>query len=98
MNELLPVGSVVLLKGGTQKTIIMGYLQFDKKNQNKIYDYMGVPFPEGYMGRNSAYLFNQDSIEKIFYRGYEDESAAKIMTAVSSVMEKVDKLITDACV
>lgn len=32
VGELLPVGSIVLLKGGTKKTMIMGVLQTDEEH------------------------------------------------------------------
>ena len=95
MDGLLPVGSVVLLKGGTRKTIIMGYLQFDENDKSKIYDYMGVPFPEGYMGMGSAFLFNHDAVEKVFFKGYEDENVSKLMAVMSAVFESAVKTVND---
>ena len=46
VGELLPVGSIVLLKGGTKKTMIMGVLQTDEEHPETVYDYMGIPYPE----------------------------------------------------
>ena len=43
VGELLPVGSIVLLKGGTKKTMIMGVLQTDEEHPETVYDYMGIP-------------------------------------------------------
>lgn len=40
MKDLLPIGSVVTLKEGTKKLMIMGRLQQNMKTK-KIYDYAG---------------------------------------------------------
>ena len=65
VGELLPVGSIVLLKGGTKKTMIMGVLQTDEEHPETVYDYMGIPYPEGYMGEESVYLFQHENINDI---------------------------------
>lgn len=40
MQELLPLGSVVVLKEGTKKLMIIGRLQQNVKTK-KVYDYAG---------------------------------------------------------
>ena len=67
VGELLPVGSIVLLKGGTKKTMIMGVLQTDEEHPETVYDYMGIPYPEGYMGEESVYLFQHENINDIVF-------------------------------
>ena len=57
MKDLLPIGSVVLLKDATKKLVIIGVLQVNAE-QNKMYDYLAVPYPEGYLGSDNNYLFN----------------------------------------
>mgnify|MGYP003560431573 CR=1 FL=1 len=37
-KDLLPIGSVVLLKGGDKKIMVCGRIQ-DKEGENTIYDY-----------------------------------------------------------
>ena len=46
IENLLPIGSVVLLKGGVKRLMIYGVRQTDKKD-NTEYDYIGVLYPEG---------------------------------------------------
>ena len=67
VGELLPVGSIVLLKGGTKKTMIMGVLQTDEEHPETVYDYMGIPYPEGYM---KVYIFFSMKISMISF--FED--------------------------
>lgn len=71
VKELLPIGSVVLLKGGTKKAMVYGIKQTDLSDGLE-YDYIGVIYPEGNMGDGSQFFFNHDAIDQVFFRGYED--------------------------
>ena len=73
IKDLLPIGSVVLLKGATKKMMIFGIKQLDEKNPEIEYDYSGVPYPEGNVGTDAQYLFNHSDIGMVAFRGYEDE-------------------------
>ena len=37
-----------------------------------MYDYIGVPYPEGYISQEYTYVFNHSDIIDIIFRGYED--------------------------
>lgn len=69
MKDLLPVGSVVLLKDATKKLMIIGIMQV-KPEENKVYDYLGVPYPEGYVGSDNNFLFNHTDINDVIFTGY----------------------------
>ena len=71
-NELLPIGSVVLLKNATKRLMVYGVGQTDE-SENVEYDYIGVMYPEGNMGEGTHFLFNHSDIDTIVFRGYEDE-------------------------
>lgn len=45
----LPIGSVVLLKNGTKRVMILGYLRYRAGDQTRIYDYCGCTYPEGFI-------------------------------------------------
>lgn len=72
-EKYLPIGTVVMLKGGKKRVMICGYCMIDEKNQNIVYDYDGCMFPEGVLNSNQALLFNHDQIEKIYFVGLEDQ-------------------------
>lgn len=72
IKNLLPIGSVVLLKNGKKRLMIFGIKQTDKSS-NKEYDYIGVLYPEGNMGEGTQFLFNHSDIDEIYFRGCEDE-------------------------
>ena len=72
IRELLPIGSVVLLKEGKKKSMIFGIKQTDKAS-GKEYDYIGVVYPEGNLGEQLQFFFQHENIDQVFFRGYEDE-------------------------
>ncbi|EKN66657.1 hypothetical protein BABA_14407 [Neobacillus bataviensis LMG 21833] len=72
MDKYLPIGSVVLLEGGTKRVMIYGRRQ-QELNTKKIWDYIACLYPEGNINEQYMYLFNHDQIEKIYFIGYQDE-------------------------
>lgn len=93
MGDLLPVGSVVMLEGGSKKTVIMGILQFNLDEQDKVYDYLGVPYPEGYIGSGSSYFFNHDSITEIFFRGYENQERQDMLAILEQIQHGAEEIV-----
>lgn len=72
IREYLPIGSVVLLKGGTKPIMIFGVKQLEEGN-NETFDYGGVLYPEGNIGSNFTYFFNHENIDKVLFKGYESK-------------------------
>lgn len=75
-KELLPIGTVVLLNGGTKKLMITGY-RSKTKDDDKVYDYNGCIFPEGFI-ENTYCLFNHGEIEEVFYLGLENDESKEL--------------------
>ena len=73
VKDLLPVGSIVLLKDGEKRLMVNGIMQMDTSGTGKNYDYVGVLYPEGHIGEGFQYLFNHEDINEIIFRGFEDE-------------------------
>ena len=71
-EEFLPIGSVVLLKGGNKRIMICGRIQA-QAGTDIIYDYSACYYPEGIIDTSSMFFFNRDAIETVYYRGYEDQ-------------------------
>ena len=93
MAEYLPVGSVVLLQGGKKKTVIMGILQMNAENPERVYDYVGVPYPEGYLGQGSSYLFDHSNIAEIVYYGYNDAERQGFVQSINALCDSVKATI-----
>ena len=87
MKDLLPIGSVVLLKDATKKLVIIGVLQVNAE-QNKMYDYLAVPYPEGDLGSDNNYLFNQGDINDIIFRGYTNPERDIFIEALNTLYSK----------
>lgn len=75
---LLPIGTVVILEGGTKKVMITGYYS-KAEGENKIYQYNGCIFPEGFM-ENVFCLFDQSQIVEVFYKGLENDEYEKYIS------------------
>ena len=87
VRRLLPIGSVVMLKGGEKRLMIFGVKQ-KKADTNELYDYISVIYPEGNIGTQGQLLFNHEDIEQIFLRGYEDEERAGFIDKLALYYEK----------
>ncbi|EEL86856.1 DUF4176 domain-containing protein [Bacillus cereus] len=72
-SQLFPIGSIVILKEGTKKIMIFGRKQQVETDEVRKFDYMGCPYPEGYMNPDFTYLFNHDDIQEVVSTGYEDQ-------------------------
>ena len=63
-KDLLPIGSVVLLKGGEKRIMICGRIQA-KAGENEIYDYSACYYPQGIVDPTSMFFFNRDAIDRV---------------------------------
>ena len=70
--KLFPIGSVVKLKELNQPVMVIGrmIISADKRD----FDYVGVPYPVGYLGDEKVLRFNHDKIVEEMHRGYMTES------------------------
>ncbi len=71
MKTYLPIGSIVLLKGGKKKIMIYGRRQRRVTDSNE-YDYIACLYPEGNLNEDYMYLFNHEDIDTVVFRGYSD--------------------------
>lgn len=90
MKDLLPIGSIVVLKKGTKKLMIIGRLQQNVKTR-KLYDYAGCLWPEGYMGKEHNYVFNNDDIDCLYYLGMQDIEEFNFRSKLDEMMKKIRK-------
>ena len=58
VKELLPIGSVVILREGQKRLMTFGIKQQDMRTGTE-YDYLGVIYPEGNIGQGGQFFFNQ---------------------------------------
>ena len=89
-EKYLPIGTVVLLKGGKKRAMITGFCSVAQENQEKIYDYSGCVYPEGYLSSNQVCLFDHDQIDKIFFVGYEDDEEKAFKEKLNSIVNSIE--------
>ena len=88
ISGLLPIGTVVLLKNSKKRVMIIGVCQRSSNSPDAVWDYSGCLFPEGYIGADKVFLFNNDQIDKIYYMGLQD-------TEQAAFKEMADKAINE---
>ena len=88
-EKYLPVGTVVILKGGTKRAMITGFCSVADENKDKVHDYTGCLYPEGFLSSNQTLLFDHDQIEKVFHLGLVDDEEKEFKKKLIEVMNKV---------
>ena len=95
MKTLLPVGSIVRLKKAVRKAAIIGFMQKvssgDGSEKQDVYDYLAVPYPEGFLGKGSLFLFNEDNIEEVCFKGYESKEGKGYAELIGALFEKIEE-------
>ena len=94
-DKYLPIGSVVLLKGGTKKVMITGFCSIAEENQEKIYDYCGCIYPEGYLSSDEICLFDHDQIAEISFIGFENEEEKEFKESLVEVVQEFENSSAD---
>ena len=89
MRELLPIGSVVNLKGTEKAMMICGYCPTGPAKPGYVYDYSGFPYHEGYMDVLKIYQFDNEQIERVLALGYQDRETFLYMTALQEKIEEI---------
>lgn len=85
--NLLPLGTVVLLKEGEKRLMIFGIKQVNH-GDNQVYDYIGCLYPEGHIGQDYLYLFNHEDIERVDFLGYVDGEFQLFRSRVAEELAK----------
>ena len=88
--DFLPIGSVVMLKNGRHRVMIVGYCSIDtEKNDSKLFDYIACFYPEGIFTLDNIIGFNESDIDKIYFKGYSDEEQVKFIGALTRKLHEI---------
>lgn len=100
-EKFLPIGTVVLLKGGKKELMIISYCiiptgeVYDKNGkvemEETMFDYGGCVYPEGMITSDQLFAFNHDQIEKVCYMGYVTDNQKEISKVLKGGMEERNK-------
>ena len=77
MSKFLPIGSVCKVKTTDKDIMIIGYYSTRFNGNLKIRDYIGCVYPEGLLNLSQICGFNHNDIEKVLFKGYENEKYKK---------------------
>lgn len=104
-DKYLPIGTVVLLKGGKRKIMIMSYCirpstteVYDKNGkvevpQEKIFDYGACFYPEGMIASDQLFAFDHDQIKEICYRGFDTDRQVALSYALNERMKLLKETV-----
>ena len=85
--NFLPLGSIVLLQGGSRKVMIIARgMNVKRGDETYFFDYAGVLYPEGLTSDQVAY-FNQDGIVKVYFHGYVDDEEDVAQTTLNEYVK-----------
>ena len=88
MEELLPVGSIVLLKEAKRKVVIIGFAVVEDGSK-EIWDYLGAPYPIGVLSNDKNLIFNRNQIEKVVFIGYSDDEDKDLRKEIDNSLESL---------
>ena len=93
MNEVgekyLPLGTVVMLKGASKRIMITGFASMSPETGEKVFDYSGCTYPEGFMNYNEVCVFDHEQIDKVFAKGYSDEEAEEFHKLLAEQIKNI---------
>lgn len=100
-ERFLPIGTVVILKGGKRELMIMSYCimpsgdVYDKSGKidaaGKMFDYGACFYPEGMVTSDQLFAFNHDQIERICFKGYVTDNYKEISKVLNGGLEEMKK-------
>lgn len=69
---MLPIGSIVYLKEGTSKLMILNRGPvIEEEGEPTLFDYSGCFYPQG-LNPENVYYFNHENIDEVVFEGYTD--------------------------
>lgn len=80
-ESLYPLGTVVLLKEGLQKLLIVGrgaIFPNPSTGEEQFSDYVSVLYPVG-LDPNQTIFFNHTDIDKVIFEGYKDDEEERFL-------------------
>lgn len=84
--EYYPIGTVVLLKGGTKKSMIISRgVGTPIGGEMQLFDYGGCLYPEGVVGPTLSY-FNHKDIAKVFHMGMKSEEDTVLANGINDIV------------
>lgn len=102
LDRFLPIGSVVLLKGGTKEVMVTSYCILPGNEEigkdgvsvvpkHMVYEYGACIYPEGIVDSSVTCAFNHSQIDKVLFIGYETDNQKKLCDVLDHNYDKFKK-------
>lgn len=105
-EKFLPIGTVVLLKGGKRELMITSYCimpsgdVYDKNGKvdaaGKMFDYGACFYPEGMITSDQLFAFNHEQIDRVCFKGYETEKQSEISKVLNGGIAEMKRQLEQA--
>lgn len=90
---ILPIGSVVYLKEGNQKIMILNRGAVVEQDDRQVYfDYTGALYPEG-LNPEQVYYFNREDIDEVIWEGYSDSDEKRYVELYEKWLTSINGII-----
>lgn len=90
MDKYLPIGTIVLLNNGNKKLMIYGRKQIHAQSWKR-FDYVACFYPEGNINEKYTFLFNNEYIREVVFRGYEDDDELEFNDKLKNIDRELKK-------
>ncbi|QXE01474.1 DUF4176 domain-containing protein [Terribacillus sp. DMT04] len=85
---MLPIGSIVYLKEGTSKLMILNRGPIIELDGNqKLFDYSACVYPVGLVHDNVLY-FNKENIDEVLFEGFKDSDEERFESLFKQWLEE----------
>lgn len=90
---ILPIGSVVYLKEGNQKIMILNRGAVVEQDDTQVYfDYTGALYPEG-LNPVQVYYFNREDIDEVIWEGHSDSDEKRYVELYEKWLTSINGII-----
>lgn len=90
---ILPIGSVVYLKEGNQKIMILNRGAVVEQDDTQVYfDYTGALYPEG-LNPEQVYYFNREDIDEVIWEGHSDSDDKRYVELYEKWLTSINGII-----
>ena len=87
-ERFLPIGTVVVLNGGSKKVMITGFCSVAEDSPDKMWDYRGCPYPEGVLASEGVALFDHSQIQEVVHIGFENPESIDMSDKLNIILEQ----------
>lgn len=92
-TKILPIGTIVYLKEGTKKLMILNRASIiEKDGEQLLFDYSAAIYPVG-LNPEEVLYFNKEDIDEVVFEGFNDEEETRFVQLYEEWLEEEGKKI-----